>query len=324
MALHSRLYPGAGSDPNLAINEKQITLKFGPQEPLLTPPIGPAVRNPAAYVLLHIARKSQSGSIVAEGFYLRGTSMVFLDRAAVGAKLDEIVPVAARQWLIHTKDMQWLRSGAERHLSLKAIEERNTAFADKHLGRVGSPDTWKMETLILHSGLLEHIVISGQNAVLLNVEWMPSRLYSELRGWQDVDHFYLPLTNAPSIYPAWSPKLGAQIANERLHLAPPRALPPWSDPTVPPLPAARTLIETDTWFRYLGSAFDRIEEAIRTFLSGDLAMLEPQPLVEIPQSMVWMDGSNPGGSNIPYRPFDFLYGAARRSTDGTSPRVDDD
>jgi hypothetical protein len=294
----------------LNIDNRQITLRIGPADPV--PPFGPSVRDPAAYVILSIARRSSSGTVLAEGFYNAGSSYRFVDRAAVGKQIDHLVPLSDKKFIIDFGNVRWLRSGSERVLASTDIRKRNE-FVARHIEATSFPaetDSWVFETLLLHSGLLEEIRITGEDAALITVTWMPSRLYSQIEGWENVDQYFLPLTDAPTIYPAWSPKPGEMVALERLLQALPKALPPWSEPTVPPPQSSPTAIETDIQIRYLGAAFASIVSAMRAFLEGELKEVKPQALVEESQSMAWIEGDGPTGAEIPYRPFDFLYDAA--------------
>lgn len=169
---------------------------------------------------------------------------------------------------------------------------------------------WKEETLLLHGGLLERIVITGGSAVLAEVRWLPARSYAQADGWQPMGEFFLPLTDAPGVYPEWSAAAGATIAAQRLQASPPRAMPPWDEPLHPPPPAAPATVAADLQRRYL-APFPRVDGAMRTFLAGELSQLVPQALVEVPQVMTWE--SNPpdgGGAKLLFRPFDHLYTAA--------------
>lgn len=315
----------------LRIDGKPITLSFGPQDPLPANPIGPARNNPAAYVLLTIARRQRTGRAVAEGFYDAGVELRMQDRTAVGARLIDLFPAPWRDQILRKGDFEWLRSGAERErrLTLDAISKRHddltrelkpilepTALFRRLLDRVLDlfRDPWRNETLLLHGGLLDRVTITGHNAVLVRAQWLPTRLYAEQRGWKDVDRYFLPLTDAPAIYPAWTAVPGDQVAADRLFATPPRAMAPWHEPAMPPPPDA-VAVTKDLKLRYTDTpqcpAFKRVDAAMRMFLTGELSAPQPQALVEIPQPMTW-DGEPPpaGGSTMMFRPFDSLYSAA--------------
>jgi hypothetical protein len=313
----------------LRIDGRPIALSFGPQDPLPSVLVGPARNNPAAYALLTIVRRERTGHVLAEGFYNAGSELRPQDRAAVGARITDLLPLPARDLVIARPGIAWLRSSAERRMSLEAIRRRHveltgdlkittptSSFLSNLLSRFDEliGNRWQTETLLLHGGLLDRIVITGADAVLVRAQWLPTRLYAQLPGWTDIDRFFLPLTNAPAIYPTWTATPGEQVAKDRLFTAPPRALPAWDEPNIPP-PANTPAVENDLRLRYLDSAqcpaFTRVDAVMRQFLAGELSSLQPQALVETPEAMVW-DGPEPpaGGSTVAFRPFDYLYSAA--------------
>lgn len=312
----------------LKIDNRPITLSFGPADPVPANLIGPDLNNPSAYVLLTIMRRERTGRVLAEGFYDAGSELRRQDRAAVGGRIIDGLALPVDDLVISNPGFAWLRSSAERRLSRQSIEQRHVELTrDLHLpsqpplrgGLLGFFDhvllgPWQTETLLLHGGLLDKVIITGGDAVLVRVQWLPTRLYSQLRGWKEIDNFRLPLTNAPAIYPDWTTTQGEQVASDRLFSAPPRALPAWAEADIPPPPNPAG-VETDLKLRYLDSAqcpaFTRVDAAMRQFLAGELSSLQPQALVESAESMVW-DGPDPpnGGSTATFRPFDYLYNAA--------------
>ncbi|MCU1230029.1 MAG: hypothetical protein JWO97_2913 [Acidobacteria bacterium] len=304
--------PSDDDGPYLKLGMQPVELQVGPSSAYPAPHLGPTASDPAAYVVLTIYRRSKTGSVIAEGYYTSGGSEQFQDRTGVGPKLGSSFGIA-EDTLEKRGGTSWLRSRSELHLSPDAVDRRHKNLGG---GRTAGctffgGDSWARETLILSGGLLERIRIRGENAVLVEVRWLPSRSYAEADGWTVVDQYFLPLTNAPEIYPAWTPTPGAKIADQRLHEAPPRALPPWDNGAVPPPAATNAQIEADIHKRYL-EPFKTVDEAMRTFLAGELAELKPQALIAIEETMTWM-GDSPDAASGPvglYRPFDFLYSAA--------------
>ncbi|HEX8169934.1 MAG TPA: hypothetical protein VF824_05270 [Thermoanaerobaculia bacterium] len=259
--------PSGSADPLLRITKKPLTIRLLPDNPSPAPHFGPALTNPASYVLLTIVRRDRTGYVTAEASYESAPdNLQFQDRRTAGQELGGCLPV---------------------------------------------PQQWVTETLLLQGGLIERVVISGTDAVLAAVQWLPTRLYVEMEGWTDVDTYFLPLTDAAQIYPEWSAKSGAQIAAERLHHARPHALPPWDHTAIPPAPDPAATVDADLQKRYLGAAFARVDDAMRTFLGGELATSKPQAAIEVPQTLTWDGNDAPGGgANVVYRPFDHLYSAA--------------
>ncbi|MFZ2472640.1 MAG: hypothetical protein WAW52_11960 [Methanothrix sp.] len=306
--------PAIEEYPILKIDSKPITMHLGPQYPLLMPQIGPAIRDPAAYVLLVILREEKSGSVLAEGFYEAGASSRLVDRAGMGPNISAVIPPSARKWVTQMDNVEWLRSGAERHMTKELIRARHLEIARRIKPDLSSRTTkakttgMKVETLLLHGGLLEKIIITGMNAALLGVCWMPTRLYAQIPEWEEVDRLFLPLTKAPGIFPAWTTKDGVKIAEERLALAPPYAHSPWDVSSYPPPHASVSSIWNDLSKRYLGDAFDRIDDAVRLFLEGELTNFTPQALVEITEYED--EGASAGSTKTTYSPFDQLYAAA--------------
>jgi hypothetical protein len=310
--------PDAGPAPFLRIGKEPIVLRIGPPDPLPKPAIGPQLIDPAAYVVLYIARKETHGRVVAEAFYRSGTELKPLDRAGVGKELYEYIPFGAREHVVQAGRVQWLRSGAEQRMNMEQIYARHLQLEPHVRKSSGSgcipfvkPEPWKLETLVLHGGLIQEIQITGADAALLAIQWLPTETYAKTDGWEPVGDYYLPLTDAPEIYPAWSGEPGESVAKDRLQSAPPRAFAPWDEPEMPPPAASPAAIAGDLQTRYLGGAFERIDEAMRTFLTGEIAELKPQTNIEVPTSLSWEgDGVQPPDVNIAFRPFDMLYGAA--------------
>lgn len=297
--------PAQADERCLRIDAKPVTLHLGPSDEYPEPHIGPTATDPAAYVLLTIHRRVNSGKVVAEGFYSSGGTLRFQDRSAVGKNLDQLFPQMKAD-IVDVGHVQWLRSRAERHVARRDIQARHNVYAS---GCTVFLEPWVRETMLLSGGLLEHIVLTGQHAVLESVQWLPTRLYATAEGWQKVDTYYLPLTDADPIYPNWTAAAGKNVAGNRLSEAPPRALPPWDVAAYPPSPDPAGVLN-DLHKRYL-DPFERIDQAMRLFLAGELQQITPQALVEIPETMIW-DGEAPpaGGSTATFRPFDFLYSAA--------------
>jgi hypothetical protein len=321
--------PGSDGVRYLKIDKRRITISFGPQGTVPAQPIGPGRKNPAAYVLLTIMRRERSGQVVAEGSYDAGSEFRVQDRAAVGRGIRDVLPPTARDLILAGSRVEWLRSSAERRLNLEEIRRRHVELT-RDLIRPARPsslfddlrnrltdllaDPWQTETLLLHGGLLDRIVIFGTDALLVRVQWLPTRLYAQLDEWIDVDKFFLPFTGHPTIYPAWTTSSSDSVASDRLLHGEPQALPAWDEPNIPP-PPDPAAVEDDLRLRYLDSvrcpAFSRLHEAMKQFLAGELSSTLPQALVQSTEVMTW-DGPEPpaGGSEVTFRPFDYVYSAS--------------
>jgi hypothetical protein len=165
------------------------------------------------------------------------------------------------------------------------------------------PNTWVTETLLLKGSLIERVLVTGADAVLRSVQWVTVREYGAAPGWQPVDTFLLPLTDAPGIYPQWTTIAGEEVAAKRLALAPPNRNLPWDNQSQD--------VETNLKTRYLGETFAGMDDAMRLFLKGELADNIPQADVEVLQSLEEDPPStNPEPMTVPVRPFDHLYAAA--------------
>jgi hypothetical protein len=162
---------------------------------------------------------------------------------------------------------------------------------------------WVTETLLLKGSLIERVRLTGADAVLRNVQWVTVREYAAAPGWQPVDTFLLPLTDAPGIYPQWSTMSGEEVAAKRLALAPPNRNLPWDNQSQD--------VETNLKTRYLGETFAGMDDAMRLFLKGELADNIPQADVEVVQTLeVDPPSTDPDPMTVPVRPFDHLYAAA--------------
>lgn len=152
---------------------------------------------------------------------------------------------------------------------------------------------WVMAWVFLDGGLIERVEVTGEDAFLVSVQWVPARLYAESREWEEVDRFRLPLTDAAPIYPEWTPEPGFDVASKRLLMEPPKAFPPWKEEAYPPPPADPAEMEKDLTDRYLGNgAFDAVDQAMRSFLEGELSAVLPQSEISEVDEMTSDD--NPG------------------------------
>jgi hypothetical protein len=306
------------------VDSKPVRLGFGHEGPSPIPPVGPAAANPAAWVRLTIIRKKDSGLASATAYAKGQGTWNYQDSAFVGVGLFAAIPElkAADRIVV---DGTEVGGSLARRLGEKGVRAwRRAADADPYssilrptVARPGlappplASPTWVVETVLLHGGLIERIEIIGRDAVVMRAEWFPTRAYAALKIWTDVDRFFLPLTDEPSIYPAWTSIPGAKVAEERLLSGTPRALPPWEEPNYPPPPSPPTVVQEDLAKRYLGVGYDRMREAMKIFLGGELAEDRPQALIKIEELLEAdpPDESFDGGTTDVY-PFELLVGAS--------------
>lgn len=304
----------------LRLDATPVTLDFGPEGPGPTFPPGPGLSNPAAFVRLTIVRRQKTGHVLATGYYDGHGRYRFLDRAGVGQISLTWLPPELRDVAIATSTGMRLRSSAEKRLDARALDARDdtTRAALKRNGqRARSLDPSNppvTETLLLHGGLLEHIEIVGHDASVMQVQWITVRDYAAAPDWKDVDRFFLPLTDAPNIYPAWSPDPGREIARKRLHLSvrstAPFAQVPWDDPTAP-LSISDLIADVERRYLDTDNAFESVDEAMRIFLDGELRDFVPQALVEVRQVLEPTEGNDEEEAlDTVTQPFDFVYGAS--------------
>lgn len=298
----------------------------------------PMAANPSAYVLLTFARRSQTGSLFASGWYdTRGAAVPRyrrIDRSAAGSNLKATLAGLAGADRLSPDEERRLRPGrllssADAATSDKEIADREQRLIEE-LRRRGlnlrpvvpnpkpfpppvDPDPWVLETVLLHGGLLDRIEVTGREAVLYDVRWLPTAPYASfVPDWKDVGVFFLPFSGNPGVYPDWSPDPGMAIAKQRLDEAPPQARAPWDEPNHPPPPIDSTIeaeIRDDYIARHIdGTAFDATDEAMKLFLEGELVQVVPQALV---QFEVRLEPEDPAEEEEPaevvIRPFDALY-----------------
>ncbi|HYQ03289.1 MAG TPA: hypothetical protein VER96_31660 [Polyangiaceae bacterium] len=314
----------SGGQSLLRIDEAGLALDFGAEG--ATPPTsGELLSSPAAYVLLTVARRKRSGLVVARGFYDGRPTRRLVDQAAIGGDLrahlaDLAVAIAT------VGDTQRALSRADRVTGAGAIARRDAlavmTLAVRGLGvrwarpPIADPNPFVIETLLLHGGLLEHLDVTGHDAALLRVQWVTSRDLVAASGWVDVGRYFLPLTDAPSIYPAWTTDSTEKVARTRLAAAPPRRAAPWDreDGGAPPLllDAAPVSVAASLAARYLGAELKPIDAAMREFLKRELTELVPQALVRVSER-VEPDPTVPSAPEpmtVAISPFDMLYGAS--------------
>jgi hypothetical protein len=289
------------------LDGRKVRLGFGHEGPSATPPIGPAATNPAAWVRLTIVRKKDSGLASATAYAKAPGGWNYQDSAFVG--VTEVGGSLASR--LGADGIRAWRRAAD--AELRPADARGPTVARPGFVPAAPPlaPVWVMETLLLHGGLIERVEIIGRDAVVARAEWFPTRSYAAGEIWTDVDRFFLPLTDEPSIYPAWTSLSGEQVAKARVLSNVPRALPPWDEPNDPPPPAPPADVEDDLARRYLGLGYERMREAMKIFLGGELAEDRPQALIKVQELLETdpPDETFDGGTTDVY-PFDLLLGAS--------------
>jgi len=299
---------GPASVPYLRLDTRPAWLDLGFEGPSATPPPPPLSVNPAAWVRLTIFRRVESGGVIATAFANGRGSWHFQDRAAIGHGLDAHVPATLRSAIRRTSRQDLLGPVTER-----VYRDREPWLRPDELRIPPWPrrNPWVADTLLLHGGLIERIELVGHDAVVARIEWLPSRAYAQAPVWTEVDRFYLPLTDQPAIYPAWTAQAGQEVAKNRLFAVPPRALAPWDTAAMPPPPAPPAEIAADLSQRYLGGGHHRMYAAMKGFLDHELATSEPQAMFIYDDAVATVpDDDDLGGGTIRLSPYDVLRGAA--------------
>jgi hypothetical protein len=315
----------SGGQPLLRLDDRPMSLDFGAEGSPM-PTSGELLSNPVAYALITIVRRSRTGFAVARGYYDGRPNFRLVDQAAIGSHLRvHLGDIVGEISTIGT--VKRLLSSGERRLGTGAAVRRDalTAASVAGLGLrprwprppgITDPNPYVTETLLLHGGLLEHIELRGHDANVLRVQWITTRDLYSTQGWTEFGRFYLPLTDAPDIYPAWTPDSGEKVAAERLSLSPPRRQAPWDredggDPAVL-LPTVAATVAESLSARYLGAEFKPVDVAMREFLRGELQQVVPQALVQVTERLEPGpdDQTGPEGMNVTVSPFDLLYAAS--------------
>lgn len=304
----------------LRLDTTPVLLDFGPEGAGPVFPPGELLSNPAAFVRLTVVRRQNTGHVLATGYYDGHGRYRFLDRAGVGPLAVSFLAPELRGLAVTTASGMRLRSRAESRLDAAALDARDNTHRAA-LRRAGllpraaaQNDPLVTETLLLHSGLLEHVEITGHNAGILQVQWITVREYASAKDWKDVDRFFLPLTDAPDIYPAWTSDAGRDVARKRLQLgvrtSAPFAQVPWDDP-VSPVTDAELMADVERRYIDADDAFDSVDEAMRIFLKGELSDFVPQALVEVRQLLEPAEGNDEEDAlDTVTQPFDFVAGAS--------------
>jgi hypothetical protein len=314
----------SGGEPLLRIDARPVMLDFGPDG--LSPPAAGELRsNPVAYLVLTVSRRARTGHVIARGYFDGRPGLRLVDRAAVGSDLRTHVGDLAAE--VTSVGSTWrLLSHGERAAGPEVAVTRDLRAAAVLAARGIRPrwprppwvdlNPFVTETLLLHGGLLEHVEIQGHDANLLRLQWITTRDLLAARDWTELGRFHLPLTDAPDVYPAWSPLPGEQIASERLREAPPERQPPWDRESGgdPPLllPSVPTAVVDSLALRYLGAEFKGVDQAMREFLAGEVGQVVPQSLVQVTERLEPDAGepSGPEAVDVTVSPFDLLYGAS--------------
>jgi hypothetical protein len=305
----------------LRIHATPVNLDYGAEGATPIPPPSRFLSNPAAFVRLTIVRRKLTGHVLATGYYGARGRRRFLDRAAAGPVTVGWLDPAFWDLAIATRSGMRLRSSAESRFDAVTIDRRDDTtraalLRDGRLPRSAAVSTnpFVTETLLLHGGLLEHIEITGHDAMLVQVQWINVRQYAAAPGWTELDRFYLPLTDAPAIYPQWSASPGHEIARKRLHggvrSSPPFTQVPWDD-RVSPVDEAELIADVERRYLDAGEPFASVDEAMRIFLDGELRDFIPQALVEVRQTLEPTEGNDEEDAvDTVTNPFDFVYGAS--------------
>lgn len=314
----------SGGQPLLRLDTRLVSVDFG-AEGSPPPTSGELMSNPAAYVLITIARRSRSGFAVARAYYNGRPTLRLVDRAAVGGDLRSHVADLAADVTTAAAAFRVLSYG-ERLVGVGAVVRRDALASAAVAGRglrpqwphppIADPNPFVTETLLLHGGLIEHIDLNGHDANLLRVQWITTRDLLTAQGWTELKRFPLPLTDAPDVYPAWAPDPGEKVAALRLNTAVPSRQAPWDRENgagQPMLqPSAATSVSASIDRRYLGPEFEPVDVAMREFLRGELLQVVPQCLVQVTERLEPDpgDASGPEPMEVTVAPFDMLYGAS--------------
>jgi hypothetical protein len=314
----------SGGSPLLRLDDRVVALDFG-AEGTPIPVAGELLSNPAAYVLVTIARRRRTGFAVATGYYDGRPTRRLVDRAAVGGDLrSHLFDIAVDVTQFGTT--QRMLSSAERIAGYNAVTNRD-ALALAALTRqsvrprwprppIADPNYFVTETLLLHGGLLEHIELRGRDANLVRVQWVSCRDLLAARDWTELNRYFLPLTDAPDIYPAWTADPGEKVAGQRLQEGAPNRQPPWDreDGGNPArlLASVPASVMQSLEARYLGAEFKPVDLAMREFLKGEVTQIVPQALVQITERLEPEPGdtTGPEAMDVTVSPFDLLYAAS--------------
>lgn len=304
-----------GPSPLLRVDALPVTFDFGPFGAGPTFPPGPNLSNPAAFVRLTIVRRRRTGFAFATASYDAQGDWRVQDRAGVGVERPGWFPPDLADHVLSTSVGMRIRSAGERRFDVDAFaaRDRDAASALARAGRAprplpGSPpvaldpNPWVTQTILLRGSFIDRVEVTGADAALSRIQWILVRNYAGSPAWVDVERFFLPLTESPDLYPAWTTSTAADVAKQRLFLAPPKHNVPWDDP-------ARAVAD-NLDARYRGDAFAEMDEAMRLFLKGQIADLVPQSEVEIEQELEDMSGDPEGSMVARVRPFQHLYAAA--------------
>lgn len=306
------------SSSALTIAGKPLKLDFGAEG---SPPREPR-SNPAAYVLLTIARRSRTGSVIARGYYDARPRLRLVDQAGISS--DSRFDLGDLSDIRTVGNSRRAFSSADRSSGEGAIVRRDS-LAHESIVRRGlevrsraenQANPFVYQTLLLHGGLLEHIQITGFESYLVEVKWITTENLIAAGGWRVLDTYYLPLTHEPALYPHWTTEDNEEVARKRLQTSPLKRQPPWDreDGGTPPLllNSVSTSVFNSLRKRYLGIEFRRVEDAMHTFLKGELTEIVPQALVTTTETLTPEEGdeSGPEPMDVTISPFDLLYGAS--------------
>jgi len=166
-----------------------------------------------------------------------------------------------------------------------------------------------IDSVLLHGGLIDRVTLTGHDAVLASVQWLSTREYAGIDGWEDIDTFHLPVTHHGPYYPEWTADSGHSVARSRLKHAHPHARAPWDEAAHPP-PTNPAGVRQDQRKRYLDDAFVPLRRALRRVLKRELTELRPQFQVETEVEAQPLDQPGVDSATLTERLFDTIYAAA--------------
>lgn len=244
-------------------------------------------------------RLGNRGSISVEAQHRGPNGWYAVDRASAGHKV--VGPtIEPPPGIPPFRGLPGRRPGGETPIAppsigIRELDLRDVAnlFPALPLGRLAGD---KFVTLSLRGDRIFRLAVSGRNASVVRVLWVPAESHANETDWDHVEDFYLPVSDpGDDWYPDWSPH-PVEVAIDRLMRHPANAHDPWHTGTIPAPPGDPP--KAEHYERcYVQPYVEQFDDMLQTLLRESRGI--PAPQLSMQHEAPAEPPQNPDGGDPP-------------------------